>query len=130
MSEKYDNWERLVKVVLRREQLRQVALYSSREPSFNSISSSFISEPATPILDQNIELGSSSNTVNEFISEPATPIHEQNIQLGSSSNTVNETDWDRFKIFSLYVDIANVLFALMEAIRALIFMIQLARNVP
>ncbi|KAL2469518.1 F-box protein [Abeliophyllum distichum] len=71
MSEKYDNWERLVKVVLRREELRQVALYSSREPSFSSISSSFITEPATPIHD------------------------DQNIQLGSSSNTVNETDWDR-----------------------------------
>ncbi|KAL2463291.1 putative F-box protein PP2-B12 [Forsythia ovata] len=71
MSQNYDNWERIVEAVLRREELRQVALYSSREPSFSSISSSFITEPATPIHD------------------------DQNIQLGSSSNTVNETDWDR-----------------------------------
>ncbi|KAL2463331.1 F-box protein PP2-B10 [Forsythia ovata] len=71
MSQNYDNWERIVKAVLRREELRQVALYSSREPSFSSISSSFITEAATPIHDY------------------------QNIQLGSSSNTVNETDWDR-----------------------------------
>ncbi|KAL2469513.1 F-box protein PP2-B10 [Abeliophyllum distichum] len=71
MSQNYDNWERVVEAVLRREELRQVALYSSREPSFSSISSSFITEPATPIHD------------------------DQNIQLGTSSNTVNETDWER-----------------------------------
>ncbi|KAL2469516.1 putative F-box protein PP2-B8 [Abeliophyllum distichum] len=72
MSQNYDNWERTVEIVVRRDELRQVALYSSREPSFSSISSSFISEQATPIHD------------------------DQNIQLRSSSNTVNETDWDGF----------------------------------
>ncbi|KAL2463294.1 putative F-box protein PP2-B8 [Forsythia ovata] len=71
MSQNYDNWERIVETVLRREELRQVALYSSREPSFSSISSSFITEPANPIHD------------------------DQNIQLGSSSNTVSEMDWER-----------------------------------
>ncbi|KAL2463295.1 putative F-box protein PP2-B8 [Forsythia ovata] len=40
MSQNYDNWERVVQAVLQREELRQVALYSSREPSFSSISSS------------------------------------------------------------------------------------------
>ncbi|CAI9776098.1 unnamed protein product [Fraxinus pennsylvanica] len=71
MSNIYHNWERLVEVVLRREQLRQLALISSREPSSCSESPS-ISGWSTPIYD------------------------DQNIQLGSSSSsTVDETDWER-----------------------------------
>ncbi|CAA2952060.1 Hypothetical predicted protein [Olea europaea subsp. europaea] len=67
MSNNYDNWERLVEVVLRREQLWQLALISSREPSFSSISGW-----STPIRD------------------------DRNVQLGfSSSSTVHETDWER-----------------------------------
>ncbi|CAI9776088.1 unnamed protein product [Fraxinus pennsylvanica] len=40
MSNNYDKWGRLVEVVLRREQDREVALADSRESSFRSISSS------------------------------------------------------------------------------------------
>ncbi|KAL2551215.1 Protein kinase superfamily protein [Forsythia ovata] len=41
MSNNYDNWERLVGAVLRREQFRQLALAHSRESSISSVSSSF-----------------------------------------------------------------------------------------
>ncbi|KAL0403204.1 UNVERIFIED_CONTAM: putative inactive receptor kinase [Sesamum radiatum] len=41
MSRIYDNWERLVETVLRREKLRQLALEHSRSPTVSSISSSF-----------------------------------------------------------------------------------------
>ncbi|XP_073064277.1 heavy metal-associated isoprenylated plant protein 12-like [Primulina eburnea] len=40
MSGIYDNWERLVEVVLRREQFRQLCLADSRSPSIQSTSSS------------------------------------------------------------------------------------------
>ncbi|XP_022849413.1 F-box protein PP2-B10-like [Olea europaea var. sylvestris] len=70
MSNNYDNWERLVEVVLRREQFKQLALISSSEPSFSSTSSS-TSGWNTPICD------------------------DLNVQLASSSSTVNETDWER-----------------------------------
>ncbi|PIN21761.1 hypothetical protein CDL12_05531 [Handroanthus impetiginosus] len=33
MSDKYDNWEKLVDAVLLREELKQIALSDSREPS-------------------------------------------------------------------------------------------------
>ncbi|CAI9759381.1 unnamed protein product [Fraxinus pennsylvanica] len=52
MSNHYDNWERLVEAVLKREELRRIALLDdSRESSFNSIPSS------------SFNFGSSSNTV-------------------------------------------------------------------
>ncbi|CAI9776097.1 unnamed protein product [Fraxinus pennsylvanica] len=79
MSNNYDNWERLVDAVLRREHDRELALAHSRDPSF---SSSIISDPGTPIRDN------------------------QNIQLGSSSDTVNETDWERL-LLSDYEDIIS-----------------------
>ncbi|KAL2463322.1 putative F-box protein PP2-B12 [Forsythia ovata] len=82
MSENYDNWERLVEAVLRREHDREIALAHSREPSFSSGSSSFISEPGSPIH------------------------YDQNIQLGSSSNTVNEAEWERL-LLSDYEDIIS-----------------------
>ncbi|KAL2551212.1 Protein kinase domain-containing protein [Forsythia ovata] len=41
MSNNYDNWERLVGAVLRREQFRQLAIAHSRESSISSVSSSF-----------------------------------------------------------------------------------------
>ncbi|KAL2463327.1 putative F-box protein PP2-B8 [Forsythia ovata] len=82
MSINYDNWERLVQVVLRREQFRQLALDDSSEPSFSSISSSFIPEQGTPVHNA------------------------QSTQLGSSSNTVRETDWGRL----LLSDYWNIIF--------------------
>ncbi|CAA2959303.1 Hypothetical predicted protein [Olea europaea subsp. europaea] len=79
MSNNYDNWERLVQVVLRREHDRELALAHSRDPSFSS----------------------------SIISDPSTPIHEnQNIQPGSSSGTVKETDWERL-LLSDYEDIIS-----------------------
>ncbi|XP_022848786.1 putative F-box protein PP2-B8 [Olea europaea var. sylvestris] len=68
MSRNYDNWERLLEAVLRREHDRELVLAHSPDPSF---SSSIISHPCTSIHDN------------------------QNIQLGTSSNTVNEKDWER-----------------------------------
>ncbi|KAL0452443.1 UNVERIFIED_CONTAM: putative inactive receptor kinase [Sesamum latifolium] len=41
MSRIYDNWERLVETVLRREKFRQLALEHSRSPTVSSLSSSF-----------------------------------------------------------------------------------------
>ncbi|KAL2551216.1 putative serine/threonine-protein kinase Cx32 [Forsythia ovata] len=41
MSNNYDNWERLVEAVLKREQFRQLTLAHSRESSISSVSSSF-----------------------------------------------------------------------------------------
>ncbi|CAA2959305.1 Hypothetical predicted protein [Olea europaea subsp. europaea] len=79
MSNNYDNWERLVETVLRREHDRELALAHSREPS---TSSSIISDPRTEIHDT------------------------QNIQLGSSSNIVNERDWERLQL-SDYEDIIS-----------------------
>ncbi|CAA2966897.1 Hypothetical predicted protein [Olea europaea subsp. europaea] len=72
---------KLVEVVLRREQDRQLALISSREPSISSISGW-----STPISDDR----------NVTISGRSTPISDDwNVQLGSSSSsTVNETDWE------------------------------------
>ncbi|CAA3017023.1 Hypothetical predicted protein [Olea europaea subsp. europaea] len=79
MSHNYDNWERIVEAVLRREHDRELALAHSRESSF---SSSIISDPSSPIHDN------------------------QNIQLGSSSDTENETDWERL-LLSDYEDIIS-----------------------
>ncbi|CAI9776095.1 unnamed protein product [Fraxinus pennsylvanica] len=62
MSNIYDNWERLVEVVLRREQLRQLAYISSREPSSCSESPSLSGWSTLIDDDQNIQLGSSSSS--------------------------------------------------------------------
>ncbi|CAI9772673.1 unnamed protein product [Fraxinus pennsylvanica] len=43
MPKVYDDWERLVEAVLKREELRSIALDSSRDPSFNSSESSSLS---------------------------------------------------------------------------------------
>ncbi|KAL0336432.1 UNVERIFIED_CONTAM: Integrin-linked protein kinase [Sesamum radiatum] len=49
MSKNYDNWEKLVEAVLRREQLRQIALIDSRTCSYiSSASSSFDLGSASP----------------------------------------------------------------------------------
>ncbi|KAG8373849.1 hypothetical protein BUALT_Bualt11G0068000 [Buddleja alternifolia] len=45
MSKNYDNWERLVAAVLRREELKRIALSSSLESSTNNSESSSISSP-------------------------------------------------------------------------------------
>ncbi|XP_022858422.1 probable serine/threonine-protein kinase PIX13 isoform X2 [Olea europaea var. sylvestris] len=70
MSNNYDNWERLVVAVLRREKDRQLALAPSRESSISSVSSSF-------------------NFGLDF------PVHEQSLQFEASSSKVNETDRER-----------------------------------
>ncbi|KAL2512057.1 Serine/threonine-protein phosphatase PP1 isozyme 4 [Abeliophyllum distichum] len=65
MSNNYDNWERLVEGVLRREKDREIALSYSRESSFSSISSSFRVGPDPSFHEQNAQLeASSSTTVN------------------------------------------------------------------
>ncbi|KAL2551202.1 Protein kinase superfamily protein [Forsythia ovata] len=59
MSNNYDNWERLVEAVLRREQFRQLALAHSRESSISSVSSSF------NFRFESLHLEASSSKVNE-----------------------------------------------------------------
>ncbi|KAL2551020.1 Serine/threonine-protein phosphatase PP1 isozyme 4 [Forsythia ovata] len=65
MSNNYDNWERLVETVLRREKDREIALSYSRESSFSSISSSFRFGPDPSFHEQNPQLDAyNSTTVN------------------------------------------------------------------
>ncbi|KAL2463286.1 Serine/threonine-protein phosphatase [Forsythia ovata] len=65
MSNNYDNWERIVEAVLRREHDREIALSYSRESSFNSTSSSFSFGPDPPFHEQNPQLDAyNSTTVN------------------------------------------------------------------
>ncbi|KAL2551017.1 Serine/threonine-protein phosphatase PP1 isozyme 2 [Forsythia ovata] len=65
MSNNYDNWERLVETVLRREKDREIALSYSRESSFNSISSSFRFGPDPSFHEQKTQLDAyNSTTVN------------------------------------------------------------------
>ncbi|KAL2542165.1 beta-1 [Abeliophyllum distichum] len=47
----YDNWERLVKATLRREELRQLSLEHSRTPSATSTSSNISSNNDSPVRD-------------------------------------------------------------------------------
>ncbi|KAL2551214.1 putative serine/threonine-protein kinase PIX13 [Forsythia ovata] len=67
MSNNYDNWERLVGAVLRREQFRQLALAHSRESSTSSLSSSF------SFRFESLHLGASSSQVNETDGERLLP---------------------------------------------------------
>ncbi|KAG8383930.1 hypothetical protein BUALT_Bualt04G0065200 [Buddleja alternifolia] len=53
MSRNYDNWERLVAAVLRREELWQLFHEHSRSPSICSVSSDFSSSWSSP-LDENL----------------------------------------------------------------------------
>lgn len=60
MSKNYDNWERLVRAVLQREQDREVALADSRSTSFSSISTSLDFDEQSlsfPREEQNVEDG-------------------------------------------------------------------------
>ncbi|CAA3011703.1 serine threonine- phosphatase PP1 isozyme 2 [Olea europaea subsp. europaea] len=56
MSNNYKNWKILVRVVLRSEHDREVALADSKESSFRSISSSFIFGPDSSFHGQNPQL--------------------------------------------------------------------------
>ncbi|KAL2558691.1 beta-1 [Forsythia ovata] len=47
----YENWERLVKATLRREDLRQLSLEHSRTPSATSTSSNISSNNDSPLRD-------------------------------------------------------------------------------
>ncbi|KAL2551210.1 Protein kinase superfamily protein [Forsythia ovata] len=67
MSKNYDNWERLVEAVLKREQFRQLALAHSRESSISSVSSSF------NFRFESLYLGASSSQVNETDGERLLP---------------------------------------------------------
>ncbi|KAL2531218.1 Protein kinase superfamily protein [Abeliophyllum distichum] len=67
MSNNYDNWERLVEAVLRREQFRQLALAHSRESSISSVSSSF------NFRFESLHLEASSSKVNETDGERLLP---------------------------------------------------------
>ncbi|KAL2463281.1 Serine/threonine-protein phosphatase PP1 isozyme 1 [Forsythia ovata] len=61
----YDNWERVVETVLRREKDREIALSYSKESSFSSISSSFRFSPDPSFHEQNPQLDAyNSTTVN------------------------------------------------------------------
>ncbi|CAA3026666.1 Hypothetical predicted protein [Olea europaea subsp. europaea] len=65
MSNNYDNWERLMGVVLQREQDQEVALADLRKLSFRSISSSSIFGPDSSFHEQHPELEAyDSNAVN------------------------------------------------------------------
>ncbi|KAL8477330.1 hypothetical protein ACS0TY_029582 [Phlomoides rotata] len=59
MSAVYDNWEKLVAAVLRREQLWQLFHADSREPSINSESSEFSSSWSSPSISQGLTFGNS-----------------------------------------------------------------------
>ncbi|KAL2551182.1 Protein kinase superfamily protein [Forsythia ovata] len=67
MSNNYDNWERLVEAVLKREQFRQLALAHSRESSISSVSSSF------NFRFESLHLEASSSKVNETDGERLLP---------------------------------------------------------
>ncbi|KAL2527394.1 P-type H(+)-exporting transporter [Abeliophyllum distichum] len=61
MSWPRDNWERLVEAVVRREQLRQIALSHSRSPSTSSVDSDYSFTSSSP-LDK-ISIGSSTKSL-------------------------------------------------------------------
>ncbi|CAA2975650.1 U-box domain-containing 13 [Olea europaea subsp. europaea] len=92
MSNNYDNWERLVKAVLDREELRRIALLDeSRESSFNSV------------LFSGFSFGSSSNTVvddwNLDICQPFD--HHQDIMISTSRSATtlgNESEADLHQV--------------------------------
>ncbi|KAL2551211.1 Protein kinase domain-containing protein [Forsythia ovata] len=67
MSNNYDNWERPVAAVLKREQFRQLALAHSRESSISSVSSSF------SFRFESLHLEASSRKVNETDGEILLP---------------------------------------------------------
>ncbi|KAL2463284.1 Serine/threonine-protein phosphatase PP1 isozyme 4 [Forsythia ovata] len=67
MSNNYDNWERLVEAVLRREHDREIALSYSRESSFSSRSSSFSFGPDPPFHEQNPQLDAYNSTTVNFL---------------------------------------------------------------
>ncbi|KAL2531226.1 Protein kinase superfamily protein [Abeliophyllum distichum] len=67
MSNNYDNWERLVEAVLKREQFRQLTLAHSRESSISSGSSSF------NFRFESLHLEASSSKVNETDGERLLP---------------------------------------------------------
>ncbi|KAL2551180.1 Protein kinase superfamily protein [Forsythia ovata] len=67
MSNNYDNWERLVEAVLKREQFQQLALAHSRESSISSVSSSF------NFRFESLHLEASSSKVNETDGERLLP---------------------------------------------------------
>ncbi|KAK4403644.1 putative inactive receptor kinase [Sesamum angolense] len=66
MTRIYDNWERLVETVLRREKLRQLALEHSRSPTVSSISSSFSFSSSSPLDEMYWRL----HTKEKFIEKP------------------------------------------------------------
>ncbi|KAL2527742.1 Serine/threonine-protein phosphatase PP1 isozyme 4 [Abeliophyllum distichum] len=67
MSNNYDNWERLVEAVLRREKDREIALSYSRESSFSSISSSFRFGLDPSFHEQNPQLDAHNSTTVNFL---------------------------------------------------------------
>ncbi|CAA2988740.1 Phospholipase D beta 1 [Olea europaea subsp. europaea] len=84
MSNNYDNWERIVKAVLRREKDRQLAfLADSRESSFSSISSS-----------------------SRFW--PDLPFHEQNPQPEDYDSDIVHLDWDKMTFSTGQMDQLSV----------------------
>ncbi|KAL0358900.1 UNVERIFIED_CONTAM: putative inactive receptor kinase [Sesamum angustifolium] len=66
MTRIYDNWDRLVETVLRREKLRQLALEHSRSPTVSSISSSFSFSSSSPLDEMYWRL----HTKEKFIEKP------------------------------------------------------------
>ncbi|KAI3458046.1 hypothetical protein Pfo_014709 [Paulownia fortunei] len=64
----YDNWERLVEAVIRREQLRQLSLSDSRSPSTRS-------------LDSDFSFSSSSRHDNLSFRSTPSPLHPDAVRL-------------------------------------------------
>ncbi|XP_022878722.1 uncharacterized protein LOC111396526 isoform X3 [Olea europaea var. sylvestris] len=81
MSRNYDNWERLVGAVLRREQDREVALADSRSTSFSSISISldFDEQSLSLPREQNVENGRRNSSDGSYVASSSTkdrPIYQ------------------------------------------------------
>ncbi|XP_022878711.1 uncharacterized protein LOC111396526 isoform X1 [Olea europaea var. sylvestris] len=74
MSRNYDNWERLVGAVLRREQDREVALADSRSTSFSSISISldFDEQSLSLPREQNVENGRRNSSDGSYVASSST----------------------------------------------------------
>ncbi|XP_022849892.1 uncharacterized protein LOC111371983 [Olea europaea var. sylvestris] len=94
MSINYDNWGRLVEVVLRREKDREVALADSRGSSFSSTYSRFRSGTDSSFHEQNSLADSRELSIRSISSSsrfrPDSSFHKQNPQLEAyNSNTVN-----------------------------------------